>query len=503
MKTRPRAILYLRLSVSKDESTSLARQEKDLRELADREGWAVGEVLTDDGLSGGKRREKADHALEQLRQNKADVIAVWKFDRWSRQGVRAVADLVEALDERESQGRPALFVALRDGLRSDMQTWRMHVSLIAEVGRMERENIASRVASSRAFLRQNRRHTGIAPFGYRIVPHPSGVGRALDIDPDEAKTVRAAAESVLGGNTPYTTAKMLNEQGMKPRRADKWSHSAVADLLRRDTLLGYMTHRSKGDSSRTHRPILGEDGRPIQAWPPLLTQEEAAQLRAILKPDPNGWGTKARSARRRASRLLSGLLVCETCGSVMRAGQGDKLIDGSTTSRYVCGAPIGACPGKVSINATLVEEHVTGEFLAVTGHMEVIEVRETAPAVAELALVEAQIQETAAALAAPDADVAALVERLTVLRARRTELESAPSETVIEHIATGETFSEAWEKRDVAGRRRLLEGVLTGKITVRRTVRGYRGMDPSRLSIPWPWTEPDVEDLAWDAVSQG
>src|SRR5664279_2652107 len=95
-----RCVLYLRLSESDEVSTSIARQETDLRQRAEREGWTVVKVLVDEGLSGGKRRDNGDLALGLLDSGQADVLIVWKFDRWSRMGLTAVADLIEVLDRR-------------------------------------------------------------------------------------------------------------------------------------------------------------------------------------------------------------------------------------------------------------------------------------------------------------------------------------------------------------------------------------------------------------------
>src|SRR6476620_11374883 len=160
---RPAALLYLRLSQSDDASTSIARQEADLRVLADREGWDVAEVIVDDGLSGGYARANADRALAMLREGAADVLAVWKFDRWSRQGLGAVAALIDALDANPK----ALFVADRDGLRSSQPAWRIIASVLAEVARMERENTKARVTSSIAALRRGGRYAGRnVPYGY-------------------------------------------------------------------------------------------------------------------------------------------------------------------------------------------------------------------------------------------------------------------------------------------------------------------------------------------------
>ncbi|WP_167398938.1 recombinase family protein [Arthrobacter pityocampae] len=496
-----KAALYLRLSVSRDESTSIERQERDLRDLADREGWEVSEVLIDDGFSGGSRRAKADRALDMLRASDIDVIAVWKFDRWSRQGVRAVADLVDVIDARAAARKPALFVALADGIRSDQASWRMHVSLIAEVGRLERENTAARVASARALQRRARKHSGVVPFGYRTVPHPSGQGRALELDPVDAATVRRARDLVLGGMSAYAVARILNEEGRKPRSATAWASGSVADLLRRDSLLGYMTHRRPGDSSRTRRPLLGGDGLPEQVWPPIITRDEAVQLRTLLSARSHvGNVMRSGAPRPKASRLLSGMIACSTCGSALRVNYTDKLKDGTRRARYVCSAPAGSCAAKVSIHATYAEDFVVGQFLAVAGRLAVVEMRETASAHDELAEVERAIRETTSEMADPAADLDELVQRLTQLRATRERLEVAPETPQVEAVETGETFAEAWETRDLLGRRYLLSSVLRGPILVHPAPRGARKITPERVAATWAWTEPDVDAELADAA---
>lgn len=494
-----RAILYLRLSVSKDESTSITRQRQELTALAKREGWTIVETLTDDGLSGGKPRANADHALAMLRKGQADVIAVYKFDRWSRMGARAVADLQDTLDARAAKGNPALFVAQADGLRSDSPAWDIQVALMAALGRTERELIRSRVKSARKYQRENRRHSGVPPYGYRPIPHPSGKGRALELDPEEAPIVRRMVEEVLSGATGYAVAKGLNADGIRPRKAAKWNAATVADLLRGDAILGYMTHRRPGDPSRVSRPLLGEDGLPEQVWPAIITPDEAAELRALLSRRPD-WNTMPGAGRKRASRLLSGLVECVTCGSPLRVNYADKQKDGSRTARYVCSASAGACERKVSVHAGMLEEHASKLFLAVAGKFEVFEVRESRRDTGELAQVQQAITSTAADMAAPGADIAALASRLTELHARRAALEAVPAETVVESVATGETFAEAWEARDTAGRRVLISSALNGRIVVSPAVRGSRKMDESRVFIPWRWTEPDVEAELLDAA---
>lgn len=496
--TSKRAILYLRLSVSKEESVSIANQNKQLQALAEREGWEVVQTFTDDGLSGGKPRANADKALHMLRDGAADVIAVYKFDRWSRMGARAVADLQDVLDARKAKGSPALFLALADGLRSDAPAWDIQVALMAALGRTERELIRSRVAAARKYQRETRRHSGPPPFGYRTIPHPSGKGRALEIDPVEAAVVRRMVDELQAGATGYGVAKSLNADGIKPRRSAAWSASSVASILRRDSLLGHMAHRRPGDGSRVNRPILGEDGLPEQVWPPLLTLDEFAQVDRYLSRGPD-WNTLPGASGKRASRLLSGFTECATCGTVMRVNYTDKLKNGNRAARYVCSAPAGRCPAKVSIHAGMLEERISADFLAVAGHLAVYEIRESAPDLGELAQVRQAIDAAAEDMKQPGADYAEIAARIAKLDAKRADLEAAPAVTTSATVATGETFAQAWDAREIPGRRALIASALTGRIVVKPAVRGSRRMDETRLEIPWKWTAPEAETEDYDA----
>jgi DNA invertase Pin-like site-specific DNA recombinase len=77
MITKPRAVLYVRLSRESDVSTSIAGQNADLYALAEREGWQIVATFEDNGKSGGKQRSNARAALDMLRDNEADVLAVY------------------------------------------------------------------------------------------------------------------------------------------------------------------------------------------------------------------------------------------------------------------------------------------------------------------------------------------------------------------------------------------------------------------------------------------
>lgn len=102
-----------------------------------------------------------------------------------------------------------------------------------------------------------------------------------------------------------------------------------------------------------------------------------------------------------------------------------------------------------------------------------------------LAETEAAIRETSVALAGDDADLTALLSRLSLLKERRTALRSIPSSITREIAPTGRTLREAWDATDdvEAPRALLKEGIDHVRVSSRIT-RGAT-LDPARLEILW------------------
>ncbi|WP_336922767.1 recombinase family protein [Aquipuribacter sp. SD81] len=479
-----RAVLYTRLSESDEASTSLARQEADLRALADREGWTVTEVLADDGLSGGKDRVKADRALDLLRSGAADVLAVWKLDRWSRQGIGTVARLMDVLEERPE----ALFVADRDGIRSDQAGWRLTAAVLSEVARTERENTQVRVRSAiKRMRREGRFPGGNVPYGYRTAAAPDGPGRVLEIDPDEAAVVREAASRAIAGESLYAISKDFGRRGLKPRRAKEWSISSLQVVLTSEPVVGRLTkvsHVTEGGRTRRVRDVVrDDDGNPVQMWPPVLDLETWHRVRARF----SARGENAVAPRRRRARLLSGIVTCGLCGRPLyvRTNARQDLA-------YACsaGSQGKSCPG-VSISCPHLEDYVTEQFLADVGPAEVVDRVVEAPDDADAAEVEASIAATTRQMGDDDADVEALSKRLAALKERRAVIRSRPRERRVRIVPTGRTFAEEWEDGDLVRRRELLEAN-TAVMAIAKGKKGRKTFDPSRVT--WVTTPPHPAD---------
>ncbi|GAA1663667.1 hypothetical protein GCM10010977_02460 [Citricoccus zhacaiensis] len=498
MTTAPRAILYLRLSSITDDSTSIVRQEADLRSHAERQGWEIIDVLTDNGISGRKAREKASEAVRRIADNEADVLAVWKLDRFTRQGWDGLGELSRALDARERAGSPALFVALQDGLTSAQSAFRLIAGVLSEVARTEADNASKRISSSIQYRRlvSNKFAGGSPPFGYRSAPAPDGVGRVLLVDPAEAPVVRDVAARLAEGvesmgsimrdldahGVPTGRAKARRERqlGRDWEGADrgKWTATAIRRIWTSDAVLGRQRHG--GDVVR------GPDGLPLQVWPQLL---DVATVEAVRRRFGTYNGVKVGTEpRRRAARVLSGLVFCSDCG-------GKMYVFSSTEGRragYRCsaGGNYAIVCRNPRISAADLERIVADEFLSVAGKWpEVEEVVASTVAATEAALAEVEValREASAALTADGADVPALLSRLETLKGRRTELRSTPQTAEVEHRATGRTLAEAWAATECVAWRRTLLAVAMDSVEVSPTPPGGRYMTPNedRVVIRW------------------
>jgi DNA invertase Pin-like site-specific DNA recombinase len=88
--------------VSTDHQTA-ENQERELREIADRMGWNVVEVYTDNGVSGAKPRAERpafDALCKDAARRRFDMIMAWSVDRLGR----SLQDLVAFLSELHALG---------------------------------------------------------------------------------------------------------------------------------------------------------------------------------------------------------------------------------------------------------------------------------------------------------------------------------------------------------------------------------------------------------------
>ncbi|GAA3625830.1 recombinase family protein [Microbacterium awajiense] len=492
-------MLYLRLSRKTEASTSIVRQNEELLDLAARENWNVVSTLTDDGKSGGKQRDKAKHALAMLAEGDASILAVYAVDRWSRMGIGESGSIIDAVNAHGGR-----FVAARESIDSekDPDYWKLRLAFALDTAEKERNNTIARVASSQRYLKeQGYWEGGRVPFGYAPAPHPENPSkRTLVVRDREAVVARELARRLARGELPSHLAAELADRGVPTptsgfRRAETltmaerpipadldtedrghWSTQSIQSIMTGDTLLGrrheWAVERIRGadgvmrQRKTALRVMRDADGKPRQWWPAILTPAELEAVRQhVNNPDDRGKYRPRLAQRQKATRLLSGLIVCDSCGSKLYPVTArDRRFPNENRVRvaYRCAANTTLCREKAHAEAHTVEAHVVALHLDTFGDLPVLKATSATEVLtaheAELADIRAAIREASTILA--EEATAERFEELQRLQRHRDTLQASAPPVATVYTPTGLTHAEAWAEAekvgDLAAQRELL-----------------------------------------------
>jgi site-specific DNA recombinase len=324
-----RAGIYVRISQDREgREVGIKRQEEDCRALAERNGWEVVEVYSDNDASAtsGKRRKDWERLLKDLDAGTVNAVLAYSSSRMYRR----LANLAPLLELAKTKGIQISTVASGE-INLDTADGRMLANILTSVDQAEVEKMGERIARDKLQARDEGRYHGGGrrPYGYRHDPE-----NGLTIDETQAAIVREAAQRVIAGETVNRVAVDLNTRGVVTSGGLRWRPAHLRRLL----------------ISPFHAGIVAHDGSELGPgeWPAILTTDEHRILVARL-------AGKSETGERLGARknVLSGLVSCAKCGSRMYGSSG----------MYRCSARDGGC-NKVSVSAQRLESFVYSEVIA-------------------------------------------------------------------------------------------------------------------------------------------
>lgn len=145
-----RAFLYARVSTrAQAEANGVKAQMDALQRLAEQHGWDVVGRYADEAVTGRARsRPQLDQMMRMVRAGEADVVAVWRFDRFAR----SVAHLVASLTEFKRLGVD--FVSVSENIDTSTPLGRALFHIAATMAELEadiaRERVQAGVDAARA-----------------------------------------------------------------------------------------------------------------------------------------------------------------------------------------------------------------------------------------------------------------------------------------------------------------------------------------------------------------
>jgi site-specific DNA recombinase len=300
--TQIRAGVYLRISRDRAQlRLAVHRQEEDCRQVAERLGWFVAGVYTDNGLSASRfatrPRDEYRYLLDDIKAGRLDAVIVWMEDRSHRQ-VTEVAEFVRTC-RAAGMSRYASVGMEYDLSDPDQVTMLLSIARVSEIEVGRSSTRIKRKLKELADTGQY--HGGPKPYGYEgplkdehgVVINRARIGKA--IVEEEATIVRETARQILSGKSLRSVVIGLNRRGIPAPRGALWTRRTLKVVLTHPRVAGLRQHQGT---------VVGDAD-----WPAILDHETWERVRLVLLAPDRG---RAHATGR--SYLLTGFIYCGKCG---------------------------------------------------------------------------------------------------------------------------------------------------------------------------------------------
>ena len=273
-------------------------------------GWTLlPERYDDGGFSGANiRRPAFQRLLQDVRERKVDMIVVYKIDRISR----SLLDFSEVLKALETND--AKFVSVTQEFTNATSSGRMMMNLLMTFAQFEREIVAERVRDKAIETRRKGLWPGgTVPYGYVVRD------KHLYPDPETKDSVRRIFELYVSLGTAKEVICRLNAEGIMrfPKKGVKWQTHTLYVCLRNPVYVGRIPYR--------------DESYPGQ-HEPLVDKELWDKVQALVAERSRKGGQTQQ--RRMSDALLSGIIRCGTCGSMMSYSWTRKTTTGAKYGYY-------------------------------------------------------------------------------------------------------------------------------------------------------------------------
>ncbi|MER5971682.1 recombinase family protein [Streptomyces sp. NPDC002055] len=494
--------LYLRKSKNLREDDHRREQSTDTQEAsgrrwADRNGYTVRNVWVDlaSGYKADAKRPDFDKALAALRNRETSALWCYMVDRFSRQGARAVLDVIDPAGGTE----PGRLIFEYDNLDSANERDKRWILNRAMDAKEYSDQLSARTRDTKQQQREDGQWvTAQPPYGYRV--EIIGKRRQLVPDPDPAKIVQEIFRRVSAGESARTISRDLNARGIPGPSGGAWRHAAISRTISHPAYAGWQVIK-EGRRLVAYR---NEAGERVGLRTELVDEagQRHAQGVAAGKVRPlAGDGTPGAG---KASHLLTDLLRCDGCKRAMTF----RGLSYKCEKERACGI----CPAPASAYADALEREVVGRWLNVVMALEPTDALAVKIAERWTALTLPEETEEARgareALAAAESSLGRLMadrqaglydgpaaryfaplhrDAIDAVEAAQKHLDAVAPRAVIDTsiVDDGHLLRETWEAAELDMRRSLLR-LAIDRVTARKApYQGARWDGESRVTVEW------------------
>ena len=213
------------------------------------EGWTlVTKQYNDGGFSGGTMERPAfKELLEDIKQNKIDIVVVYKVDRLTR-SLMDFAKIIEIFDAHQ-----ASFVSITQQFNTTTSMGRLTLNMLLSFAQFEREFTSERLRDKFEASRKKGLFVhGKAPIGY------TKVGSTLVENPEQSGFVRLIFDKYLELGSIKNLHDYLIENDIKTESGKNFRKGHLNHLLKNKVYIGEIVHKDKVYEG-LHEGIIDED----------------------------------------------------------------------------------------------------------------------------------------------------------------------------------------------------------------------------------------------------
>lgn len=227
------AAIYARVSSGRQvNGYSLEEQIRLAKERCNMMGWKIRYIFCEDAQSAGTTdRPKFQMMLQKAEQRNFDVLVFWKLDRFCR----SLLDVVN-MEKKLCEYGVSLH-SVTEQIDTTTSFGRFNFRNIASAAEWERDMIKERSRlGMKALAMQHKWPNRLPPLGY-----DKGKDGRLKINMKEAKLVRYIFKRYKQLKSMPQLAYELNQQGIKTKRAKKWSAASIKNIIDNEIYIGNYT----------------------------------------------------------------------------------------------------------------------------------------------------------------------------------------------------------------------------------------------------------------------
>lgn len=279
-----RAALYIRVSHEEQamHGYSLEAQQDALTEYAKANNYYIVDYYRDEGKSARKHyRKRSDfmRMLDDIKNNKIDLILFIKLDRWFR-SIKDYYEVQTILDKNNVQWK-----AIHEVYDTFTANGRLQLNIKLSIAQDEADRTSERIK----FVFENKIKrgeviTGSTPLGYKIVD------KKLAIDPEMAAMVKDIFDYYM-----YKQSKSATIVYVRDKYNYTIHHNSLSRLLKKEIYTG--------------------NYRGVENYcEPLITEETYDTVQRIVK-------SNIKANKHTMSYIYTGLLRCPLCGRNLASGK--------------------------------------------------------------------------------------------------------------------------------------------------------------------------------------